>query len=103
MAHLALPGSRLRVGLDFAEDPEVLAALADSRGTYVLFPGPEALPVQQLPRDRPITLIVLDGTWSQARKLLKLNPPIAGLRRVAFRPRKPSAYVIRRQPADSCV
>lgn len=103
MAHRALPSSRLRVGLDFAGDPEMQAVLADSPATYVLFPGPEALPVQQLPRDRSITLVVLDGTWWQARKLLKLNPAIARLPRVAFRPRKPSAYVIRREPADFCV
>jgi DTW domain-containing protein YfiP len=103
MAHRALPNSQLRVGLHFAEDPGVLAALADSSATYVLFPGPAALSLEQLPRDRAITLIVLDGTWSQARKLLRLNPRIAGLPRVAFRPLKPSAYVIRREPSAFCV
>jgi DTW domain-containing protein YfiP len=103
MAHRALPNSRLRVGTHFAEDPGVLAALADSPATYVLFPGPGAVPVEQLPRDRALTLVVLDGTWSQARKLLRLNPSIAALPRVAFRPLKPSAYVIRKEPADFCV
>lgn len=103
MAQLALPNSRLRVGLDFAEDSEVLKALDPSSLTYVLFPGPGALPVERLPRDRPVTLVVLDGTWWQARKLLKLNPAIAELPRVAFHPHKASAYVIRRQPADFCV
>jgi DTW domain-containing protein YfiP len=103
MAALALPSSQLRVGIDFAEDPEVLAALARSTSTYVLFPGRGAAPVEQLPRDRAVTLIVLDGTWWQAKKLLKLNPAIAALPRVAFKPRKPSAYLIRRQPADFCV
>ena len=103
MAQLALPNSRLRVGLDFAADPEVQAALSHSAATYVLFPGLDTSPVENLPRDREITLIVLDGTWWQARKLLKLNPAIAALPRIAFRPRKPSAYVIRREPADFCV
>src|SRR4029453_18005189 len=55
MAQLALPNSRLRVGLDFAEDPEVRAVLAQSHATYVLFPGPDASPIEQLPRDRGIT------------------------------------------------
>jgi DTW domain-containing protein len=103
MAHRALPSSRLRVGLDFAEDPEVLAALARPSPAYVLFPGPGSLPVEQLPREPAITLVVLDGTWSQARKLLRLNPAIAALPRIAFSPPKPSAYVIRREPADFCV
>lgn len=103
MAHLALPSSRLRVGLDFANDPEVLAAMERSAETFVLFPGPDALPIETIPRDRDLTLIVIDGTWSQARKLLKLNPAIAGLARIGFSPRAPSAYRIRRQPADFCV
>jgi DTW domain-containing protein YfiP len=103
MALLALPNSQRRVGLDFTGDPDVRAALAEPAVTFVLFPGPGATPVERLPRDRDITLIVLDGTWWQASKLLKLNPAIAALPRVAFQPRKPSAYAIRREPADFCV
>lgn len=103
MAHLALPNSQLRVGLDFDGDPDVLSFLARSPAPYVLFPGPTASPVEQLPRERDVSLIVLDGTWWQARKLLKLNPALAGLPRVAFRPSAPSAYRIRRQPAEFCV
>lgn len=103
MAQLALPNSRLRVGLDFAQDPAVSAALAPPALTYVLFPGPGALRVEQLPRDRAVTLVVLDGTWWQARKLLRLNPALAALPRVGFRPQQPSAYVIRKEPADFCV
>lgn len=102
MAHRSLAGSRLRVGVDFARDPEVRAAVLHA-DTYVLFPGAGALSVERLPRDRAITLIVLDGTWWQARKLLRLNPAIAHLPRVGFLPQKPSAYVIRREPADFCV
>jgi DTW domain-containing protein YfiP len=103
MAHRALPNSRLRVGLDFAKDPLVVSALADSPETYVLFPGPAALPLDELPRDRAITLVVFDGTWPQARKLLRLNPHIAALPRVAFSPQKPSAYGIRKEPSPFCV
>ncbi len=103
MAHLALPSSTLRVGVDFSADPAVRAALADPVPPYVLFPGPGARPIDQLPGDRPITLVVLDGTWSQARKLLRLNPALAALPRVAFRPRQLSGYLIRRQPADFCL
>jgi DTW domain-containing protein YfiP len=102
MAHLALPASVLRVGLDFSADPVVRAALTEP-DTHVLFPGPAARPIDELPRDRTITLVVLDGTWWQARKLLRLNPAVAALPRVAFRPSHPSGYLIRRQPADFCL
>lgn len=103
MAHLALPNSTLRLGLDFSVDPVVTAELAASPDVYLLFPGPNARDAASLPRDRPITLVVLDGTWWQARKLFKLNPALGALPQVAFSPRKASAYRIRRQPAAFCL
>lgn len=102
MAHLALPSSVLRVGLDFAADPVVQAMLAGGE-VHVLFPGRGARDASELPRDRPLTLVVLDGTWSLARKLLALNPAVAALPRVALQPRRPSQYQIRRQPAAQCL
>jgi DTW domain-containing protein YfiP len=102
MAHLSLPNSSLRVATDFSADPEVVEALA-GRSTYVLFPGAQALDIATVPREPPATLIVVDGTWWQARKLLKLNPALAAAPRVAFTPRRPSRYLIRRQPAEFCV
>jgi DTW domain-containing protein YfiP len=103
MAHLALPGSILRVGLDFSADPAVKSALAERSDRFVLFPGPGAVSIEALPRERPITLVVLDGTWWQAKKLLTLNPHLAALPRVGFQPAQPSDYRIRRQPAEFCV
>src|SRR5581483_1837096 len=103
LAHLSLPASSLHVGLDFAGDDAVRAALAADAPAYVLFPGASAIDVADLPRDRPLTLIVLDGTWWQARKLLHLNPKLAALPRVSFTPHRLSDYRIRRQPAAHCV
>jgi DTW domain-containing protein YfiP len=106
MAHLALPNSILRVGIDFSVDPVVASTLAGDT-PYLLFPGPEALDVRELlpegSQRTPITLVVVDGTWSQARTLVRANPQLAALPRIAFTPRKPSDYRIRREPADFCV
>ncbi len=103
LAHLSLPASTLHVGLDFDGDSAVRAALAGDAPAYVLFPGDGAIDVAALPRDRALTLIALDGTWWQARKLLRLNPMLAALPRVAFTPQRLSDYRIRRQPAAHCV
>ena len=103
LAHLSLPASSLHVGLSFDGDGDVRAALAGGAPAYVLFPGAGAIDVAELPRDRPLTLIALDGTWWQARKLLNLNPALAALPRVSFTPRGLSDYRIRRQPAAHCV
>ncbi|MCG5053039.1 MAG: DTW domain-containing protein [Myxococcales bacterium] len=102
LAHLSLPGSLLKAGLDFSQDPEVQAAVA-AHPAYVLFPGPDAIAIDALPQGEPLTLVVVDGTWWQAKKLITLNPWLVALPRVAFSPRRPSDYRIRRQPAAHCV
>ena len=104
MAHLSLPNSVLRVGTDFSTGSSGgRAAWRAPSPPLVLFPGAQAVDVAALAAPSPVTLIVLDGTWWQARKLLKLNPALAALPRVAFTPSQPSQYLIRRQPADFCV
>jgi len=104
MAQLALPNSFLHVGINFADDPVVHALLSGAAPSYLLFPGPDARDVRELSLEQPITLVVVDGTWSQARTLVRVNPALAALPRIAFTPRRPSAYDrIRREPADFCV
>lgn len=97
LAHLSLPGSELHVGIR-AEGSPRLEALARAPGTMVLFPGPEAVDVDQLPAP-PETLIVVDGTWINARKLVERSPLLAALPRLGFTPPRPSTYRIRREPA----
>jgi DTW domain-containing protein YfiP len=103
MAHLSLPSSIMRVGLDFSDDQAVREAVAGPQPAYALFPRPGAIGLAELPRDQPITLVVFDGSWSLARKLRRLNPALAALPHVAFTPRRPSDYRIRRQPRPMCV
>jgi DTW domain-containing protein len=103
MTHLSLPNSVLRVGLEFADDAVVQAELADGRPTYMLFPAPGAVDLRDLRGGPAPRLIVLDGTWRQARRLLRLNPWLRQLPAVSFTPTHPSEYQIRRQPAAHCV
>jgi DTW domain-containing protein YfiP len=106
LAHLCLPGSELHVGVDFDDDRSVRAALAgadDARPAYLLFPGPRAIDLAEVQPKGPITLVVVDGTWWQARKLLKRNATLAALPQIRFSPHRPSNYRIRKEPADHCV
>jgi DTW domain-containing protein YfiP len=104
MAHLSLPNSELHLGVEFADDARV-RALAAAPGTALLFPGEGALdPAALAAQGRaPQTLIVVDGTWAQARKVVKKNPFLAALPRIGLRPPRPSNYRIRREPSDDCV
>ncbi len=50
----------------------------DLEGAWLLWPG-EPEPDASVPR--PSTLVVLDGSWSQARKMLQRVPELRSLRR----------------------
>jgi DTW domain-containing protein YfiP len=107
LAHLCLPGSELHVGVEFEDDAGVRAALADAeasgRPAHLLFPGPRAVDLAEAKLAGPITLVVVDGTWWQARKLLKRNARLASLPQIRFTPPAPSRYRIRREPAEDYV
>jgi len=104
MASLCLPNSELHVGVHWRGSAALARALSDaSRPPALLYPGPGAIDVLRHPPSRPVTLLVVDGTWSQAKKVLRENPELAALPRYAFTPPSPSEYRIRREPAPSCV
>jgi DTW domain-containing protein YfiP len=107
LAHLCLPSSQLHVGVEFEDDAAVRAALAEAeasgRPAHLLFPGPRAVDLGEARLEGPITLVVVDGTWWQARKLLKRNARLAALPQIRFTPPAPSRYRIRREPADDYV
>ncbi len=103
MAHLALPNSELYVGVDFSGHSRLEELAARPERVAVLFPGEEAIPLEEAREQPPETLIVVDGTWPLARKVVKTNPLLAGLPRIGFVPRRPSNYRIRAEPADHCV
>lgn len=66
--------------------------------TELLFPGAGAQPLSTAPEgdDRPRRLVLLDGTWRKARKLLLLNPVLQQLPRVALPAGLISRYRLRR-------
>lgn len=100
MVERCLSAERI-VGVELEGDPRFQAAIEGS--AVLLAPGESAKDLHADPPRGPVTLIVIDGTWSQARKLFRLNPSLAKLPRYAFQPAKPSNYRIRREPADHCV
>lgn len=102
MAHLALPNSELHAGIEFDQHPRV-SELRARPGTMLLFPGEGALDPARLPAGALEHLIVIDGTWAQARKVLKLNPALRALPRLGLKPSRPGNYRIRLEPAPECL
>ncbi|HEX6246116.1 MAG TPA: tRNA-uridine aminocarboxypropyltransferase [Polyangiales bacterium] len=104
IAALCLPEAEVLVGVDFASNARLNALLADTqRPPVLLYPGPGARDVQREPPEGPVTLVVIDGTWHQARSLVRKNPQLDALPRYAFVPPRPSEYKIRREPQPDYV
>lgn len=110
LTHLCLPNSELHVGKSFDADEAVQSVLSDPRNFCVLlYPGIEArnLSTGDLTRadlgDRQLVVVLLDATWSGARKMLKLSPSLQRLPRIMFTPTAPSRYVIKQQPQAGCL
>jgi DTW domain-containing protein YfiP len=104
MASLCLPNSELHVGVNWVGTRALARVLGDpARPPALLFPGDDAIDIVTDPPRGPITLVVVDGTWRQVKKVVRTNPPLAALPRYAFVPPRPSEYRIRHEPKDTYV
>jgi DTW domain-containing protein YfiP len=87
-------------------DPALLALLADPQWQpYVVFPGEYAEPqrvIGELPADsgkRPL-FILLDATWTEARKMFRKSPYLDNLPVLSLQPEQLSRYRLRRSKRD---
>lgn len=112
-----LPNAKLKVGLSWPNLAKVVGRVADPRRWAVLYLGPATASgfargsltvvdkkAAPLP-DQPAALaglegiVVLDGTWSQAKTLWWRNPWLLKLRRLIVIPDRPSLYGnLRKEP-----
>ncbi|AJJ55198.1 DTW domain protein [Yersinia pseudotuberculosis IP 32953] len=91
-------------------DPELLAAISDPlRQPYVVFPEayaePERQVINQLPiSDKPPLFILLDGTWTEAKKMFRKSPYLAGLPLLSLQVSHLSDYQLReaQRPEQHC-
>jgi DTW domain-containing protein YfiP len=73
-------------------------------GTGLLFPREGARDLAELGEgERPPGLVILDGTWSQARGLYRHNPWLSSLPHYSLSPAEPTRYRIRKAPRRSYV
>lgn len=99
MASLCLPQAELHVGVDWSARPAVMQALSDpARPAILLYPGEGAIDILTAPPTGPVTLVVVDGTWSQARRVVRDNPSLQALPRYGFTAPELSRYRMRREP-----
>lgn len=102
LAALGLQQARLEVGEVFDD----LASWLNVPGyqARLLFPGEQAEVITPgADSQQPWLLVVPDGTWRKARKLLHLNPVLAELARVSLAPGATSRYRLRKAPAPGAL
>ena len=106
LAHQLLINSEIRLrggpGRPFHADGLIEAHLEP----LILFPSENAIeltPEFVKTLQRPVTLIVPDGNWSQARKVLNREPALREARPVKLPPGPPSCYRLRTAPREEAV
>ncbi|XP_075597127.1 tRNA-uridine aminocarboxypropyltransferase 2 isoform X2 [Balearica regulorum gibbericeps] len=97
---------KILVGRRFSEDryPE-LAAVCRNPNTLILYPGAEATNLEEVAvmSSRPSVMIIIDGTWSQAKDIFYKNPLFRLPKQVQIKTNISSQYVIRTQPTNTCL
>ncbi|WP_153773483.1 tRNA-uridine aminocarboxypropyltransferase [Pseudomonas sp. MNR3A] len=103
LAALGLRNAELLIGEVFENLPALLAT--PGYRPALLFPGEQAEVVSAYGEGDalPLLLIVPDGTWRKARKLLYLNPLLEELPRVTLGQVQPSRYRLRKAPEAGAV
>jgi DTW domain-containing protein YfiP len=107
LAALGLNNAELIVGEVFDD----LSALLNPPGyqARLLFPADDAQPLEAYRSEggeagsTSMLLVVPDGTWRKARKLLHLNPLLAALPRVTLAQAVPSRYRLRKAPGPGAL
>lgn len=97
LAALGLIQARLEIGEVF----DSLAQWLDVPGyrPCVLFPDEQAITLAPYAvTDQPWLLVVPDGTWRKARKLMHMNPLLQTLPKVTLAAPAPSRYRLRKAP-----
>lgn len=108
LAHLCLSGSRLLPGENFTDSPEVNRLINDpAHFPTVLFPGETSRNISrdgiEVPAARRLLVFVPDGTWRQARKILRLSPNLQALPHIRFSPPEISRFLIKKEPRPNFV
>ena len=112
MSHLSLQHSELLVGQNYTENVQLNSLLSDiSYQPVILYPGRMSLNLSTtsenekkkiLPDSKKLLILVIDGTWATARRMMKQSQNLISLPRVCFTPSAPSRFRVRKQPGVEC-
>ena len=110
LAHLALKNSELVTGVDFSENPRIQSLLKEKTfQPFILYPGKTSKNISEFtaedlrgPGKQPLVFAV-DGTWTTAKKMMKMSQNLHHLPRISIQSETPSRFVIKHQPNKQCL
>lgn len=84
--------------------PAVMSKI-QRENTFLLYPSKDAVDISSIPKESAPSarFIILDGTWSTAKTMLREHPQLETLPKVSIRPTSPSLFRVRRQPKEYCL
>ncbi|MCL1101008.1 tRNA-uridine aminocarboxypropyltransferase [Shewanella saliphila] len=94
---LALPQTQIYVGetaADFAELQGYLAA--QTRPVFIVYPNEHSQAASQVEADNKAIIVLIDGTWRKAYRMLQLNPWLLNYPSLHLECDDESQYVIRK-------
>lgn len=94
----ALSNASIVRGIEFPPG-EIEAALIGQRA-YLLYPSPQAKDCEKIELSKSDTVVVVDGTWDEAGKLVYRNQFLKTLPHLTFNRPLRSNYRIRKQPRE---
>jgi DTW domain-containing protein YfiP len=112
MTSLCIENSLLIEGFDFTHESRVNRLIEDDTlHCLLLFPGTDAISLNELdtqkreqifPTGKMPMVFVIDGTWHEAKKMVKLSTNLQQLPTISFTPRVSSRFRVRKQPRSNC-
>jgi DTW domain-containing protein len=108
LTHLSLTDSEILMGVGFDDHYRMKELLTDPQYyPMVLYPGERAVNLSKepliWPSEKKLLLFLLDGTWSCAKKMMKLSTCLHDLPRLSFEVKTRSKFLIKQQPQEYCL
>ena len=97
----AVENARILRGIEF--DPNLLEIPLAGQKSYLLYPTSKAMDCADVCLDESCTVIVVDGTWNEAGKIVFRNQFLKSLPTLTFKHSLQSQYRIRKQPKAGCL
>jgi len=97
----AIENSRVLRGVEFCSTQ--LEELLAGQECYLLYPSATASDCSEVSLSTKNTVIVIDGTWREAGKIIFRNSFLKELPQLSFKRQLQSQYHIRKQPKAGCL